>query len=137
MGKKNTTVCIYISAVTWHQLSCCKVCYFPHYYWIVLRCVSKCFQAKVFNISIQVLVKKTLPIADLSGITGNRLALQKSVFLPLDKEFCKKYVSATTSALEHSLFCARKCFFPQAECLKGKEELLDSHQILSTEIALF
>lgn len=91
----------------------------------------------MFNISIQVLVKKTLPIADLSGITGNRLALQKSVFLPLDKEFCKKYVSATTSALKHNLFCARKCFFLQAERLKGKEELLDSHQILNTEIALF
>lgn len=123
--------CEMASAFLWQSPS-----YFPHYYWITLRCVSKCFQTKVFNVSIQALVKKTLPIADLSGITGNPLALQKSVFLPLDKKFCKKYISATTSALEHNLFCARKCCFLQIVCFKGKEELLYSHQILSTEIAL-
>lgn len=103
----------------------------------MLRCVSKCFQAKVFNVSIQALARKTLLIADLSGITGNHPALQKSVFLLLDKKLSKNHVSATSSALKHSLFYARKSFFFQAECFKGKKELLESHQILSTKIVLF
>lgn len=91
----------------------------------------------MFNISIQALVKKSLPIADLSGITGNSLALQKTVFLPLYKKVCKKRVSSTISALKHKLLFARKDSFLQDECFKRKEDLLDSQQILSVEIASF
>jgi len=76
----------------------------------------------MLSASIQALVKKNLPAADLSGVTGNPLALQKPAFLPLDRRFCMKFVSATTSALKHALFCARKGFLLQAECCKGKEE---------------
>lgn len=91
----------------------------------------------MFNISIQALVRKSLPIADFSGITGNSLALQKTVFLPLYKKVCKKRVSSTISALKHKLLFARKESFLQDEYFKRKEDLLDSQQILSVEIASF
>jgi len=49
--------CEMASAFLWQSL-----CFFPLYYWKMLRSVSKFFQAEGFNVSIQALVKITLPV---------------------------------------------------------------------------